>query len=49
MDPRPALPPRRDGLKLMLLAKPNGDVERPRDLGARGLLKTTYRSVKFGS
>jgi hypothetical protein len=46
--PRPARGTR-DGVKLLLLANPDAGVGKARDVGAHGLLKTPYRSFRFGT
>jgi hypothetical protein len=46
--PRPA-PGARDGVKLLLLANPDAGAGTAGDVGARGLLKTPYRSFRFGT
>ena len=39
----------RDGVKLLLLANPDAGADKARDVGTRGLLKTPYRSFRFGT
>jgi hypothetical protein len=39
----------RDGVKLLLLATPEGGADKARDVGTIGLLKTPYRSFRFGT
>jgi len=38
-----------DGVKLVMLATPDGGADKPRDVGAQGELKTPYRSFRFGT
>ena len=46
--PQP-VPGARDGVKLLMFATPAGGAGKARDVGARGLLKTPYRSFRFGT
>jgi hypothetical protein len=46
--PQP-VPGARDGVKLLLLATPAGGVGKASDVGTSGLLKTPYRSFRFGT
>ena len=46
--PQP-VPGARDGVKLLLLATPAGGVGKASDVGTHGLLKTPYRSFRFGT
>jgi hypothetical protein len=46
--PQP-VPGARDGVKLLLLATPDGGADKARDVGTRGLLKTPFRSFRFGT
>ena len=46
--PQP-VPGARDGVKLLLLANPDAGADKARDVGTRGLLKTPYRSFRFGT
>ncbi|HEX6023446.1 MAG TPA: hypothetical protein VFZ00_15735 [Solirubrobacter sp.] len=46
--PRPE-PGARDGVKLLLLANPEAGAGKAADVGSRGLLKTPYRSFRFGT
>jgi len=46
--PQP-VPGARDGVKLLLLATPKGGADKATDVGTRGLLKTPYRSFRFGT
>ncbi len=46
--PQPA-PGARDGVKLVMLATPDGGADKARDVGTRGELKTPYRSFRFGT
>jgi hypothetical protein len=39
----------RDGVKLLLLATPDGGAGKASDVGTSGLLKTPYRSFRFGT
>ena len=39
----------RDGVKLLMLANPDAGVGTARDVGTRGLLKTPFRSFRFGT
>jgi hypothetical protein len=39
----------RDGVKLLLLATPQGGAAKATDVGTRGQLKTPYRSFRFGT
>ena len=43
------LPGARDGVKLLLLATPDGGADKAQDVGAVGQLKTPYRSFRFGT
>jgi hypothetical protein len=38
-----------DGVKLLMLATPDGGADKARDVGTRGELKTPYRSFRFGT
>jgi hypothetical protein len=38
-----------DGVKLLLIANPDAGADKARDVGARGELKTPYRSFRFGT
>jgi len=38
-----------DGVKLVMLATPDGGADKARDVGTRGELKTPYRSFRFGT
>jgi hypothetical protein len=44
-----AAPGALDGVKLLLLATPDGGADKARDVGTRGELKTPYRSFRFGT
>jgi hypothetical protein len=46
--PQP-VPGARDGVKMLLLATPDGGADKARDVGTRGELKTPYRSFRFGT
>ena len=46
--PQP-VPGARDGVKLLLLANPAAGAGKAGDVGVRGLLKTPYRSFRFGT
>jgi hypothetical protein len=46
--PQPT-PGARDGVKLLLLATPAGGAGKATDVGTSGLLKTPYRSFRFGT
>lgn len=46
--PQP-VPGARDGVKLLLLANPSAGAGKAGDVGVRGLLKTPYRSFRFGT
>jgi len=46
--PQP-VPGARDGVKMLLLATPKGGADKATDVGTRGLLKTPYRSFRFGT
>ena len=46
--PQP-LPGAVDGVKLVMLATPEGGADKARDVGTRGELKTPYRSFRFGT
>jgi hypothetical protein len=46
--PQP-VPGARDGVKMLLLATPKGGAGKATDVGTRGLLKTPYRSFRFGT
>ena len=46
--PQP-VPGARDGVKLLLLANPDAGADKAGDVGTRGLLKTPYRSFRFGT
>jgi hypothetical protein len=46
--PQP-VPGARDGVKLLLLATPEGGAGKATDVGTRGQLKTPYRSFRFGT
>jgi hypothetical protein len=46
--PQP-VPGARDGVKLLLLATPEGGAGKATDVGTRGRLKTPYRSFRFGT
>src|SRR4051794_7388300 len=39
----------RDGVKLLMLATPDGGADKARDVGTRGELQTPYRSFRFGT
>jgi hypothetical protein len=39
----------RRGVRLLMLATPASGAVRPRDVGARGNLKTPFRSFRFGT
>jgi hypothetical protein len=43
------VPGARDGVKLLLLATPEAAADKARDVGTRGLLKTPFRSFRFGT
>jgi hypothetical protein len=43
------VPGARTGVKLLLLANPDAGADKARDVGTRGLLKTPYRSFRFGT
>jgi hypothetical protein len=43
------VPGTREGVKLLLLATPEGGADKARDVGTRGLLKTPFRSFRFGT
>lgn len=43
------VPGARKGVKLLLLATPEGGADKARDVGTNGLLKTPYRSFRFGT
>jgi hypothetical protein len=38
-----------DGVKLLMLATPDGGADKARDVGTSGELKTPYRSFRFGT
>jgi hypothetical protein len=38
-----------DGVKLLMLATPDGGADKARDVGTHGELKTPYRSFRFGT
>jgi len=42
------VPGTRRGVKLLMLATPKGGAAKARDVGTNGLLKTPYRSFRFG-
>jgi hypothetical protein len=42
-------PGTRQGVKLLLLANPDGGADKAQDVGASGQLKTPYRSFRFGT
>jgi hypothetical protein len=44
-----ATPGSLDGVKLLMLATPDGGADKARDVGTRGELKTPYRSFRFGT
>jgi hypothetical protein len=44
-----ATPGALDGVKLVMLATPDGGADKARDVGTRGELKTPYRSFRFGT
>jgi hypothetical protein len=46
--PQP-VPGARDGVKLLLLASTEGGAGKATDVGTSGLLKTPYRSFRFGT
>src|SRR4051794_12998867 len=46
--PQP-VPGARDGVKMLLLATPEGGAGKATDVGTRGQLKTPYRSFRFGT
>jgi hypothetical protein len=46
--PQP-VPGARDGVKMLLLATPDGGAGKATDVGTRGQLKTPYRSFRFGT
>jgi hypothetical protein len=46
--PQP-VPGARDGVKMLLLATPDGGADKATDVGTRGQLKTPYRSFRFGT
>ena len=46
--PQP-VPGARDGVKLLLLATPDGGADKARDVAQRGELKIPYRSFRFGT
>jgi len=43
------VPGTRAGVKLLMLATPKGGADKARDVGTNGLLKTPYRSFRFGT
>ncbi|MBE2318878.1 hypothetical protein DVA67_023080 [Solirubrobacter sp. CPCC 204708] len=43
------VPGARSGVKLLMLATPKGGAGKARDVGTNGLLKTPYRSLRFGT
>jgi len=43
------VPGARTGVKLLMLATPEGGADKARDVGTNGLLKTPYRSFRFGT
>jgi hypothetical protein len=43
------VPGARDGVRLLLLATPKGGAGKASDVGTSGLLKTPYRSFRFGT
>ncbi|RKQ91658.1 hypothetical protein C8N24_1484 [Solirubrobacter pauli] len=43
------VPGSRRGVKLLMLATPEGGADKARDVGTNGLLKTPYRSFRFGT
>jgi len=43
------VPGARTGVKLLMLATPDGGADKARDVGTNGLLKTPYRSFRFGT
>jgi len=43
------VPGARGGVKLLMLATPKGGADKARDVGTNGLLKTPYRSFRFGT
>jgi hypothetical protein len=42
-------PGSREGVKLLLLANPDAGADKAADVGAHGMLKTPYRSFRFGT
>jgi hypothetical protein len=45
-SPRPGA---RDGFRIVMLATPKGGADKPGDVAARGVLKTPYRTFRFGT
>jgi hypothetical protein len=43
------VPGSRRGVKLLMIASPDGGAAKARDVGTNGLLKTPYRSFRFGT
>jgi hypothetical protein len=43
------VPGGRDGFRIVMLATPAGGADKPGDVAARGILKTPYRSFRFGT
>jgi hypothetical protein len=43
------VPGTRTGVKLLMIASPKGGAAKARDVGTNGLLKTPYRSFRFGT
>lgn len=43
------VPGSRTGVRLLMLATPKGGADKARDVGTNGLLKTPYRSFRFGT
>jgi hypothetical protein len=39
----------RDGFRIVMLATPKGGADKAGDVGARGVLKTAYRTFRFGT
>jgi hypothetical protein len=44
-----SVPGAHDGVKLVMLATPDGGADKARDVGTQGELKTPYRSFRFGT
>jgi hypothetical protein len=42
-------PGARDGFRIVMLATPDGGASKARDVAARGVLKTPYRTFRFGT